>query len=98
MPKAEGTSNVRHSYGRACHSCARRLLAGRGLPALPALHGVVEAVVSTAAQLGLGSAPGSGAGDRGLAITNFRAMELMKSVAARTPQPSGRGDCSPGIL
>src|SRR5215218_1486073 len=46
--------------------------------------------------LGLGSAPGSGAGDRGLAITNFRAMELMKSVAARAPQPSRRGDCSPG--
>src|SRR5215211_7268955 len=44
--------------------------------------------------LGLGSAPGSGAGDRGLAITNFRATQLMKSVAARAPQPSRRGDCS----
>jgi hypothetical protein len=43
----------------------------RGLPALPApstLHVVVEAVVSTAAHLGLGSAPGSGAGDS----ENFR--------------------------
>jgi hypothetical protein len=49
--------------------------ASRGLPALPApraLRGVVEAVVSTAAHLGLGSVPGPGAGDRGLGITNFR--------------------------
>jgi len=46
--------------------------------------------------LGLGSAPGSGAGDRALAITNFRRMETVKRVAATAPQPSRRNDCSPG--
>ncbi len=40
--------NISHLLGRARHSCARRLLACRGLPALPALRGGVKAVVSTA--------------------------------------------------
>jgi len=31
---------------RARHCCVRGFLAGRGLPALPPTHGVVEAVVS----------------------------------------------------
>ena len=68
------------------------------LPAPRTLRGIVEAVVSTAAHLELGSAPSSGVGDRGLAITNFQPMELMKSVAARAPQPSRRGDLLPRNL
>ena len=44
-----------------------------------------------------GSVPGLGAGDRGLAITNFPAMELMKSVAASAPQPTRRGDSRPEL-
>ena len=66
MPKAEGTSNARRSWVGRVTPVRAIVSAGRGLPALPApsaLRGVVEAVVSTAAHLGLGSAPGSGAGD-----------------------------------
>ncbi len=40
--------NSLHLLGRVRHSSARRLLACRGLPALPALRGGVKAVVSTA--------------------------------------------------
>jgi hypothetical protein len=79
--------------GRVRHSCARHRFGRQGLPALPAPRGVVEAVVSTAAHLGLGSAPGSGAGDSGLAITNFRAMELMKKCCRE-----GTATKSPGRL
>ena len=48
-PKSECRRNVRPDIsGRARHSCARHLSAGRGLPALPGRVVVVEAVVSTA--------------------------------------------------
>src|SRR5205809_8106091 len=44
---------------------------------------------------GLGSAPASGAGDRALAIVNFRERELGKNAAARAPQPARACACAP---
>jgi hypothetical protein len=81
--KSKRWSNVKYPKFRIRRATSVRAIfsAGRGphaLPALRALCGVVEAFVSTATHLGLGSAPGPGAGDRGLAITNLRAIELMK--------------------
>src|SRR5438876_6373173 len=47
---------------------------------------------------GLGSAPASGAGDRALAIVNFRERELGKNAAARAPQPGRACARSPRVV
>src|SRR5206468_5179239 len=43
---------------------------------------------------GLGSAPASGAGDRALAVVNFRERELGKNAAAKAPQPARACACA----
>src|SRR5437762_9638110 len=93
MLNAEQMLDVRHFGVRRVTPVRAIVSAGRGLPALPALRVVVEAVVSTTASR-IAGAPGSGAGDRALAITNFQRMETVKSIAARAPQRTREGACA----
>src|SRR3954469_14680797 len=80
---------------RARHSSARHLFGGAGeCPArLTLAWRYRRRCVNRLHTLDCGAHPGPGVGDRAVAITNF--WQLMKSVAARAPEPTREGACVP---